>query len=53
MTPEQILEAARVAADLLLALAPTRARELLTDAEIKQANAVADAAEQAKFGRQP
>ena len=49
-TTETVLEAARLAADLLIALAgsPERARVLITDAEWRRANAVADAAEIAK-----
>lgn len=46
------LEAARIAADLLLALVPAdEARALINAAEIRRANAIADAAEAAKFGR--
>jgi hypothetical protein len=46
------LEAARIAADLLLALVPAdEARALINEAEIRRANAIADAAAAAKFGR--
>lgn len=45
------LEAARLAADLLLALVPAPvAHQLLNDSEVKRANAIANAAEDAKFG---
>ena len=54
MTPEAIIAAARIAADLLLALVPhNEARELLDSAAAKRANAIADAAEAAKFGSSP
>lgn len=46
------LEAARIAADLLLALVPAdEAKRLIGEAEIRRANAIADAAEAAKFGK--
>jgi len=46
------LEAARIAADLLLALVPAdEAKRLISEAEIRRANAIADAAEAAKFGK--
>lgn len=46
------LEAARLAADLLLALVPApEAKRLLDEAEIRRANAAADAAEALKFGK--
>lgn len=46
------LEAARIAADLLLALVPApEAKRLLDEAERRRANAIADAAEAAKFGK--
>ena len=44
-----MLEAARLAAQLLIELAGDRAREILTDEEVKRANAVADAVERLKF----
>lgn len=45
------LEAARIAADLLLALVPAPvAHQLLNDSEVRRANAIANAAEDAKFG---
>lgn len=51
MTPEQALEIARMAADILLALVPRdQVAELLDEAAIRRANAIADAAEAAKFG---
>jgi predicted NAD/FAD-dependent oxidoreductase len=51
MSPAAALEAARIAADLLLALVPAPvAAQLLTDAEVRRANALADAAEDVKFG---
>lgn len=45
------LDAARIAADLILALvsAPV-ARQLLDDAEVRRSNAIANAAEDVKFG---
>lgn len=46
------IEAARIAADLLLALVPApEAKRLLDEAAIRRANAIADAAEREKFGR--
>jgi hypothetical protein len=54
MNPEAILNAARLAADLLLELVPHNdARELLDSAAAKRANVIADAAEAAKFGTPP
>ncbi len=51
MTPAEVLTAARIASDLLLALVPhERASELLSEAAVRRANALADAAEAAKFG---
>jgi hypothetical protein len=51
MTAAEALEAARIAADLLLQLVPKeKATELLDEAAVKRANAIADAAEAAKFG---
>ena len=45
------LEAARLAADVLLALVPAPvAQQLINDAEVKRANAIANLAEDAKFG---
>lgn len=50
INPETAIEAARIAADLLLALVPhEQAKELLDEAAIRRANAVADLAEQVKF----
>lgn len=51
MSPDEVLELASKAADIVLALVPIeRARELLDEAAIRRANALADAAEIAKFG---
>lgn len=51
MTPGQILDAARVAADLLLTLVPAPvAQQLINDAQVRRANDIANAAENAKFG---
>lgn len=50
MTPSQALDAARIAADLLLTLVPAPvAQQLLNDAQVKRANDIANAAENAKF----
>jgi hypothetical protein len=51
MTPSKVIDAARMAADLLLALvsAPV-ARQMLNDAEVRRGNAIANAAEEVKFG---
>lgn len=47
-----VLEAARIAADLLLALLPAEdAKKLIDEAAVKRANAAADAAEAIKFGK--
>lgn len=54
MTPDQILEAARLAADIMLALVPRdKAAELLDEQAIKRANLAADLAEAIKFGGDP
>ncbi len=54
MTPQQALEAARIAADLLLALVPhDQAGKLIDEAAARRANAAADAAERLKFGLGP
>ena len=50
MSPEAALTAARLAADLLLELAPLTARMLLDEAAVRRANAMADYAEVVKFG---
>lgn len=52
MSPsEQLLTAARIAADLLLALVPAPiAHQLLDDSAVRRANAIANAAEDVKFG---
>jgi hypothetical protein len=51
MTPSDIIDIARIAVDLLLRLVPaTVARQMLDDAEVRRANAIADLAERAKFG---
>lgn len=52
ITPEQVLIAARLAADTLLALVGHDDAKIHVDAaEKRRANALADAAEVAKFGR--
>ncbi len=48
-TADTVLEAARLAADLLLALAPHDAQRHLDEAAVRRANAMADAAERLKF----
>lgn len=54
MTPAQILEAARLAADVMLALVPReQAAALLDEQAIRRANDAADAAEGIKFGQEP
>ena len=54
MTPAQILEAARLAADVMLALVPReQAAALLDEQAIKRANLAADLAEAIKFGEVP
>ncbi len=51
MTPSQVLDLVRSLLDLILGLVPAPvARQLLDDAAVKRANAIADAAEAAKFG---
>lgn len=51
MTPSQAIDAARIAADLLLTLVPAPvAKQLITDAEVRRANEIANAAERIKFG---
>ncbi len=51
MTPAQGIDAARKVVDLLLDLVPKEvAEQLLTDAAVRRQNAIADAAEVAKFG---
>ncbi len=52
MSPaETALEVARLAADILAAVVPaTVGAQLLTDAQVRRANAIADGAEAAKFG---
>jgi hypothetical protein len=51
MNAGKVLEWARVLLDLVLDLVPPPvARQLLDEAAVKRANAVADAAELAKFG---
>jgi hypothetical protein len=49
MTPEQALDAARIAAKLLLTLAPDRAHDILHEESVRETNRLADAAEQLKF----
>jgi hypothetical protein len=51
MTPAEVLNAARLAADLLLELVPhDDAKAILDDAAVRRANAAADLAEKVKFG---
>lgn len=51
MSPAEILDAARLAADVLLKLVPhDHAKQLLDDAAVRRANQIADAAEALKFG---
>ncbi len=51
MTPKDAIDAARIAADLLLTLVPAPvARQLLDDAAVRRATAIADGAEALKFG---
>ena len=51
---DKVLTAARLAADILLALVPHEdARFHVDEAERRRANAIADAAERAKFGEPP
>ncbi len=50
MTPDQILSAARLTVDLLLALVPhEQASQLLDDAAVKRSNDRVDEAEAIKF----
>jgi hypothetical protein len=54
MNAGKVLEWARVLLDLVLDLVPAPvARQLLDEAAVKRANAVADAAEAVKFGPKP
>ena len=55
MTAADALSAARIAADLLLALVPhpDAAKALLDDAAVRRANAAADVVERYKFGEGP
>lgn len=51
MSPQEILDAARLSADVLLKLVPhDHARQLLDEAAIRRANQMADIAEAVKFG---
>ncbi len=51
MIPEAVISAARLVADLLIELVgPELAQTHLDEAATRRANAVADAAEKAKFG---
>lgn len=52
-TADQVLNATRIAADLLLALAPDDAAQHLSDAAVRRANAIVDTAEALKFGNAP
>jgi hypothetical protein len=54
ISPGDALTAARLAADLLLALVPHEtAGRLIDEAAARRQNAIADAAERAKFGPHP
>ena len=54
MTPAQLLELARHAADIFVALVPPSERQgVLDDAEVRRANQAADIAEAVKFGGGP
>ena len=54
MTPDKILDVARIALDLVLALVPHEdAKRLLDEAAVKRANAEADAAEALKWPNAP
>ena len=54
MNPEKVLDVARIALDLVLALVPHEdAKRLLDEAAVKRANAEADAAERLKWGTAP
>lgn len=51
MTPAALLDIARALLDLVLQLVPAPvARQMLDEAAIRRANAIADAAEAVKFG---
>lgn len=54
MSADEVLMAARLAADTLLAILPMlphdKAKEILHDVSVKETNRLADAAEQLKFG---
>ncbi len=51
MSPAEVLQAARMAADILLMLAPNDAAVHLSDAEVRRANFAADMAEALKFAQ--
>lgn len=54
MNPLDYLDTARKLADALLDLVPHDvAKQMLSDAAVRRANAIADAAEAAKFGKEP
>lgn len=54
MTPQQAIDAARLAADLLLTLVPApAAKQLIDDAAVRRANAAYAVAEAVKFGPPP
>ena len=54
MTPQTAIDAARIAADLLLALVPAPvAHQILNDAEVRRSLAIADGAAGAKYGPPP
>ena len=57
MSVDQVLSAARLAADTLLALLPLlphdKAKDVLNELSVRETNRLADAAEQLKFGSDP
>ena len=51
MTPQELLDAARAAADFIVAVLPADvAHQVINDASVRRANAIANAAEAVKFG---
>lgn len=55
MSPaETALEVARMLADAIIKLVPAPvAAQLISDAEVRRANAIGELADDAKFGREP
>lgn len=50
MTPANIIDAVRALVDVILSLVPHEvAKQMLDDAAVRRQNAIADAAEEAKF----